>query len=188
MDHRGRLLVFEEAPAEDTGIVLHVKSTLRPMLLNPLYMGKSIVIIGDPAGEFKGDQFEVNNFRVLNQLGFKYAFPAPTNDVELRIQAVEYFMGISIDGGPGLMISERGCPNLIAALNGGYRYTKTKDGISKPKPDKNESSHVADALEYVCLMARSANAYSWVENNTRSEIRRREALERRGRMPSNAWT
>jgi hypothetical protein len=30
VDHRGRLLIFEEAPAEDTGIVLHVKSTLRP--------------------------------------------------------------------------------------------------------------------------------------------------------------
>ena len=188
VDHRGRLLVIQEAPAEDTGIVLHVKSTLRPMMMNPLYMGKTIAVIGDPAGQFKNDQWESNNFKVLNQLGFKYAFPAPTNDVELRIQAVEYFLGLSIDGGPGLMISERGCPNLIAALNGGYRYTKTKDGISKPKPDKNESSHVADALEYVCLMARSSSAYSWVEGETRTEIRRRDAQERRGRMPSQAWT
>jgi Terminase large subunit, T4likevirus-type, N-terminal len=188
VDHRGRLLIFEEAPAEDTGIALHVKSTLRPILMNPLYVGRPIVIIGDPAGKARESNFEINNFEVLNKLGFKHVFPAPTNDIELRIQAVEYFLGLSIDGGPGILISELGCPNLIAALNGGYRYSKTKEDVSKPKPDKNESSHVVDALQYVCLMARSAGAYDWVEGNTRSEIRRRETLERRGRMPVQAWT
>jgi hypothetical protein len=188
VDHRGRLLVLKECPAEDVGIVLHVKSTLRPALMDPLYISKPIVIIGDPSGEYRPDNFEINNFKVLNNLGFKYAFPAPTNDIELRIQAVEYFLGASVDGGPALLISEYGCPNLIAALNGGYRYSKTKQGQSKPVPDKNESSHICDALQYACLVARSAGAYEWVEGNTRSEIRRREARERRGHMPVRAWT
>jgi hypothetical protein len=188
LDHRGRLLVLAEAPAEDVGIDLHIKSTLRPMLANPLYMGKPIVIIGDPSGAFKRDQYEFDNFKLLNRLGFKYAFPAPTNDIELRIQAVEYFFGLTIDGGPGIIISEYGCPNLIAALNGGYRYSKTRDGVSKPKPDKNESSHVADALECVCLVARSPVAYDWVNVHTKSELQRAERLRQRGRMPSAAWT
>jgi len=37
-------------------------------------------------------------------------------------------------------------------MSGGYRYTKTKDGNLKPKPDKDDKegfSHVADDLQYV---------------------------------------
>jgi hypothetical protein len=188
LDHRGRLLVLAEAPATDVGLDLHIKSTLRPMLANPIYLGKPVVIIGDPSGRFRRDQYEYDNFHMLNKLGFRYAYPAATNDIELRIQAVEYFFGMSIDGGPGILISERGCPNLIAALNGGYRYSKTKEGQSKPVPDKNDSSHVADALQYACLTARSPIAYDWVSTRSRADMRREERLRTRGRMPASAWT
>ena len=188
LDHRGRLLVLQECPAEDIGIALHVKSTLRPALMNPLYMGKSMVVIGDPAGQYRPDNLEINNFQVLAQMGFKHAYPAPTNDVELRIQAVEFFLGLSIDGGPGILISEYGCPNLIVALNGGYYYARTKSGESKAKPEKNESSHVVDALQYVCLVARSGVAYDWIQSDTRADIRRREARERRNKVSTLAWT
>jgi hypothetical protein len=40
-------------------------------------------------------------------------------------------------------------------LVGGYRYTRTKDGALRPKPEKNDPegySHVADALQYVALI------------------------------------
>ena len=145
-------------------------------------MGKPVVIIGDPSGAFKRDQYEFDNFKLLNNLGFRYAFPAPTNAIELRIQAVEYFLGLNIDGGPGILISELGCPNLIAALNGGYRYSKTRDGVSRPVPDKNESSHVIDALQCVCLVARSPMAYDWVNVHTKSEFQRAEMRRQRGSM------
>jgi hypothetical protein len=40
-------------------------------------------------------------------------------------------------------------------MAGGYRFTKTKQGALKPKPDKDDPegfSHVADCLQYVCLV------------------------------------
>ena len=79
---------------------------------------------------------------MLNQLGFKYAFSF-TNDIELCIKQLS--IRLSIDGGPGLMIS--GWVALQIAAYGRYRYTKLKTG-GQPVPDKNESSQVADALEY----------------------------------------
>jgi hypothetical protein len=49
-----------------------------------------------------------------------------------------------------------GCPNLIRALNGMYRFSKTQMGTTKPLPDKTHPwSDVADALQYVCLSLNS---------------------------------
>jgi hypothetical protein len=38
-------------------------------------------------------------------------------------------------------------------MGGGYRFAKTRSGARKPSPDKNEFSHIADALQYACLAA-----------------------------------
>jgi hypothetical protein len=45
--------------------------------------------------------------------------------------------------------------HLRRALNGAYRWRKLKGtAIDRydPEPDKNEASHIADALQYVALM------------------------------------
>jgi hypothetical protein len=138
VDHRGRLLVLQEVIAEDTGLELHVDRALRPILLSERFMGRAVGLID-----------EETSFDALKRLGFA-AFPAPTNDIDPRLRAVEQWLmrrdGVLIDG--------TNCPTLVRALSGGYRYAKTRAGLRKPTPTKSHPySDIVDAFQYVCLIA-----------------------------------
>lgn len=152
LDHRGRLLVLEEVVAEDIGLELHIERSLRPTLMKERYLGKSIAVIGDPSGIAKSSIYEENSFDVMKRMGFM-AFPAPTNELSARLRAVEAFLLAQREGGPAFLIDGKRCPSLVRGLNGGYRFAKTRAGVRKPAPDKNEYSHIADALQYACLAA-----------------------------------
>lgn len=155
VDHMGRVLVHEEVPATNVGLEKHVNEHLRPRLFSDKYLGLKIAVVGDPAGVAKGNIAEESCFDALKRLGFP-AFPAPTNDIEPRLRAVESLLGRQVNAGPALMINGKGCPMLARALGGGYRFTKTKQGALRAVPDKNDKegfSHVVDCLQYVCLVA-----------------------------------
>lgn len=152
IDHKGRLLVLAEATAADIGLENHIQKTLRPMLGSARFLGRPVAMIGDPAGRSKSSIYEETTFDVLKRLGFP-AYPAPTNDIDARLRAVEAFLLAQRDGGPAILFDKRACPTLIRAMSGGYRFARTRDGKTKPKPDKNEYSHIADALQYACLAA-----------------------------------
>ena len=153
MDHMGRLLVHKEVAATNIGLDKHVKEKLIPTLVNQ-FTGYRVVLIGDPSGVAKGNVSEESMFDALKRLGLA-AFPAPTNDIEKRIMAVEALLARQTHGGPSLIISRTGCPLLCRAMAGGYRYKKKRDGALKPKPDKDDPegfSHVADDLQYIALV------------------------------------
>jgi hypothetical protein len=149
-DHKGRLLVLEEVEAEDIGLELHISRSLRPKLQQPRYMGRPMVIIGDPSGRSKDSLYEETSFDMLKRLGFM-AFPAPTNDIDSRLRAVDTWLMRQADGGAAIVFDKSRCPQLVRAMNGGYRYAKTRLGMRKPLPDKNEYSQMVDALQYACL-------------------------------------
>jgi hypothetical protein len=150
-DLQGRLLVLEEVIAEDIGLELHVTKQLKPRLYQERYMGRQFAAVGDPSGIAKGNFLEETSFDVLMRLGIP-AFPASTNHVDPRILAVETLLLQQRDGGPALIIDEQRCPTLVRALNGAYRFGKTKAGVTKPLPEKlHPWSDVADCLQYVCL-------------------------------------
>ncbi|MCK1742191.1 terminase [Bradyrhizobium sp. 139] len=152
LDHKGRLLVLQEVIAEDIGLELHIEKALRPALFSERYLGRAMAMVGDPSGVSKSSIYEESTFDVLKRLGFN-AFPAPTNDLDPRLRAVDAFLLAQRDGGPAMLIDRDRCPVLIRGLAGGYRYAKTRSGQRKPVPDKNEFSHVIDALQYACLAA-----------------------------------
>lgn len=149
-DHRGRLLVLEEVIAEDIGLELQLQRAIKPVLLQERYLGRPVVIVGDPAGTQRSTMYEETSFDMVKREGFM-AYPAPTNSIDKRIASVEGLLLSARDGGPAVLIDSGRCPKLIAALDFGYRYGRTKAGERKPKPDKNEYSHVADAFQYACL-------------------------------------
>lgn len=151
-DKMGRLLVLGECTATDMGLENALLNLLKPLLMNPRYLGHAVVIVGDPAGMAKSSLYEVTSFDVLKSHGF-VAYPAPTNDIEPRIAAVDAFLLQQRQGGPAFLIDGDHCPTLVKALGGGYRYAKTKAGVRKPTPDKNEFSHIMDALQYAALAA-----------------------------------
>jgi hypothetical protein len=152
MDARGRLLVLEEVIATDIGLQGHIEANLRPVLLKPEYMGLPIIIIGDPSGRNKSTLYEESEFDLLRRMGFK-VLPAPTNDLDPRLRAVEAWLLKQYDGKGAILFDRLKCPTIIRGLAGGYRYAKTRNGTRKPLPDKNDYSHPIDALQYACLVA-----------------------------------
>lgn len=184
LDHMGRFLLHEEIPATNIGLEKHVNEKLRPRLWSDKYSGNRIIVVGDPSGIAKGTVSEESCFDALKRLGLP-CFPAPTNDIEPRLRAVEALLGRQVNGGPALVFSAAGCPFLIRAMSGGYRFTKTKQGALRTVPEKNDPegfSHVCDALQYGCLV---------VHGGLVEEFARRLNPRRRRMQPkitSAAWT
>ena len=151
-DHLGRIIVHEEVPANNIGLEKHCQEALRGKLLQSKYMNCKIALVGDPSGVAKSTHSEETSFELLGRLGFP-CFPAPTNDLDPRLRAVESFLGRHTNGGPSMLINRECCPKLIRALDGGYRFEFAKvNGLRRPVPKKDEFSHVADALQYACLV------------------------------------
>lgn len=180
-DHMGRLIVHAEVGAENIGLEKHVNEHLKPRLLSEKFFGTKVAVVGDPSGIAKGTIAEESCFDALKRMGLP-AFPAPSNDIEPRLRAVEALLLRQTNGEPTLVINKKECPTLVRALDGGYRYGKTKAGQRKTQPDKNEFSHVADALQYACMVAHGGLI---------GEISRRlmpRSASKRPSMSSAAWT
>lgn len=153
-DHLGRLIVHEEVAGTNIGLEQHVMQNLKPRLFRDCYLGYKFAVVGDPAGIAKDSISEESPFDALKRLGLP-AIPAPTNDIEPRLRAVEALLVRQVLGGPALAINRGGCPMLCRAMGGGYRFTKTKLGGLRNIPEKNDPegySHVADCLHYAALV------------------------------------
>lgn len=183
VDHMGRLLVHEEIPATNIGLEKHIDQNLIPRLMQK-YMGMKVMVIGDPSGVAKSNISEESCFNVLSRKGLPN-MPAPTNDIDPRLRAVEALLGRQVNRGPALMVSRAGAPFLIRAMAGGYRFTKTKAGALRVVPEKNDPegySHVADCLQYAALIA---------HGNLAIEIARRlrpRSTNRKTKISAAAWT
>ena len=183
MDHLGRLIAHEEVPGTNVGLEKHINQSLRPRLYSGKYLGFKVALVGDPSGIAKGTIGEESCFEALQRLGFP-AFPAPTNDIEPRLRAVEQMLGRQVNGGPALMISRTGAPFLCRAMSGGYRFTKKKTGALRTVPDKDDKegfSHVADDLQYVACV---------VTGGIVPDITRRlqPRVKKRARVSAAGWT
>lgn len=108
----------------------------------------------DPAGVRRSEADENTCMLELKKAGFDSIRPGPV-DWESRRAAVERFIMSVTKEGPGLYVSEKGCPLLAEGLNGGYRYpdSYTDTEPDKARPIKDRYSHPADALQYVCYGA-----------------------------------
>jgi hypothetical protein len=184
LNMQGQLMVLEEVPAVDIGLEQHVKQNLYPVLLNERYLGRPIVVVGDPSGVARDSIFEINCFDLLKSMGLP-AERAPTNDIEPRLRAVEHFLVRQIAGRGAIIIDRHRCPMLVQGMNGGYRYSKTKDDVARSLPDKNKWSHVNDCLQYVALIAGSMGAYQWLLGRV---ISTRTKRPKRPRVSSLGWT
>jgi hypothetical protein len=180
-DHKGRLLVLEEIIAEDIGLELQLQRAIKPTLMQERYVGRSVIIVGDPAGNQRSTLYEETSFDLIKRHGL-IAYPAPTNDINKRINAIESWMLAARDGGPALVIDKERCPTLIRALSGGYRYARTRSGQRKPLPDKNEYSHIVDAFQYACVAAHGGMT-DMIANRMRNRSR-----AARPKVNSTAWT
>lgn len=149
---RGQVRVLKEYVAEDIGIRTFAKMIVIPRLaIDFPYCKVSDDGQGDPAGA-AGDQImeELSCIGELNALGLPTE-PANTNDPDVRISSVRYFLNTMIDGQPAFLIDRQGCPVLLKGFMSGYHFRRMSisgDARYQDKPNKNKYSHPHDALQY----------------------------------------
>jgi hypothetical protein len=71
-------------------------------------------------------------------------------DIKKRIQGVTKYLTSNVRSMPKLLIDAEMCPTLVEGFDGGYHYPYAKDGQVKDQPEKNQHSHIMDALQMVC--------------------------------------
>jgi hypothetical protein len=147
----GQLQVFDEFVSEDLGAVNFAR-LLRQKIASE-YPGRSVRGWGDPAGEGRSQVDERTPFDVVKEAGLPVD-PAPTNDPRRRQEAVSGLLGrLTLTGEPAIIIDPK-CRVLRKGFLGGYarrRVAVSGEDRFKDEPDKNQFSHVADALQYLCV-------------------------------------
>ena len=172
---RGQLLVLDELTSRDMGIRQFATNVVRPFIAAN-FGGLDLLSVGDPAGQQRAQTDERTCFDVLKELGLP-TMPARSNAFMARREAVAGFLGRMVDGKPGFLLSPS-CKALRKGFLGRYHYPRLMTSLAatyKDTPEKNEFSHVHDALQYAALLAEGGQA-------KRSGV----AAKRRRHMPADA--
>ena len=169
---RGRWFLQSEVVAVDMGIVRFAE-VLRHELSPRFAAASDVIIYGDPAGDFRAQTDESTPFHILRGAGLR-AFPAPSNSVDLRLEAVSSQLTKMVEGKPALLIDRR-CPQLIKGFEGGYAYKRMEVSGERyaDKPDKNMFSHVHDAAQYLFLGAGEGRALMSTQKAARPVVAKR---------------
>jgi hypothetical protein len=151
---RGHLRVLKEYNAEDMGIRTFAKSVVIPGLERDFPYCKVGESEADPSGA-NGDTImeELSCIGELCSLGIK-TNEASTNDIDVRIGSVRYFLNTMVDGKPAFLLSRNGCPILHKGFINGYHFKRVNianEDRHQDKPNKNKYSHPHDAMQYVCM-------------------------------------
>ena len=149
--HSGRWIVFHEIIGKDMGAIRFAE-ILKREISKHQWDKLTFKFIGDPAGNQMAQVSEHTPFMMLRAAGIS-AYPAPTNDISVRVEAVESVINRMSDGLPSITVSPT-CTSLISGFEGGYQYKRMYymgNERYEEKPDKNRFSHCHDALQYAFL-------------------------------------
>lgn len=109
---------------------------------------------GDPAADYASDQGESTYLDIIrNETRIPWA-PSPCkNDLTIRTEEVRQRLILPIDADQRALMISPECRTLRKGFNSGYRYRRMQVANERyeDKPDKNEFSHVHDALQYLCV-------------------------------------
>ena len=148
-DMHGTVLCLREITTEDMHLPAFLEKMLIP-ILKEYYGSSRVFFVGDPAGNARTALSDENCFDVLKSYDLA-AIPAPTNDPTSRINAVDKLLLRNNANGRALLVDPDTCPGLTRGFIRDYRFKKKRDGDLTPHPDKNDASHIHDALQYAAL-------------------------------------
>lgn len=145
----GGIRIIKEITPTDVSLEDFLDTYIIPTL-NSEFANMRYYIVGDPAGGGRSANDKRTPFIVLKQRNL-YGVPAITNSFLPRKEAVDYFLNRT----EGLLISSD-VTMIREGFLGQYAYGRLigSRGQYKPTPDKNEHSHVMDAVQYLCLFVR----------------------------------
>lgn len=164
LNDRGQLRVLEEVIGDNTYMTEFFDCQVKPRLVNEYGWGNGLRLyaVGDPSGDFRKDTDGTTAALVLRERGVP-VIPCLTNAISPRIEAVRLLLSKRSDGRtPDLMISGK-CKVLREGFLGNYRFAPMKGFTTtrmRELPEKNEYSHVHDALQYAAHLIANPNDYS----------------------------
>ena len=156
---RGRILMLKEYVAEDMGIRTFAQNVVLPALPVDFPYNKIGESAADPSGNAgDGIMEELSCIGELNSLGIK-TIGANSNEIEVRVGSVRYFLNTMIDGQPALQLNRDKCPVLRKGFVNGYHFKRLSvsgDERYQDKPNKNRFSHIHDATQYILMQFASS--------------------------------
>lgn len=145
----GGVVLLDELTPSDESLEEFLDSYLLP-LLSSKYSNMTYHVVGDPAGRGRSGLDKRTPFTVCAERNLRAA-PAITNSFVPRKEAIDFFLNRT----NGLLLASH-LTMLREGFLGQYAYSRligTRDQ-HKPTPDKNDHSHIMDALQYFCLFVR----------------------------------
>lgn len=148
-ENGGKWAQVDELYGEGMGLEAFLDQLIIPLLRNR-YTTCPVVVSCDPANA-RDSYTGLAPSTHLKNAGLEVFMPK-TNDPKTRQRAVSSMLNKNIGG---IIISPH-CTFTIQAMQGGYRFKKTKvlgaiTAAYSPTPDKNEFSHIADAVQYMAM-------------------------------------
>jgi hypothetical protein len=152
-DAWGRWLVMSELVTFDVGASAFGRAIKRH--LSTHYPGCPLAgAWGDPIGAKRAaaDDDTRTMFQIIAAAGVSFRAAPGNNELIMRRESVAAPLMRHVDGKPGLIIN-RECLKLRAGMSGKYNFKRVaqRGDTFADKPDKNEYSHVCEALQYVML-------------------------------------
>lgn len=142
-----RWILFDEFIGEDISAVDFAPQL--KLYLDKNYPGYTFKGWGDPSGDSKGQGTDDTPFKIVRAAGIP-CYPTVTNNPSLRRAALEKPMiEMCMDGKPRFIILPK-AKMARKGLQGGfcYRRVMTTGERYTDEPDKNEYSHIVEAVEY----------------------------------------
>lgn len=142
-----RLFIYHELTASDLDLD-HFAPEVRRVSLEWFPNCRKWFDIVDPAGFIRSQQDKRQNVNILRDALHTKPIPGVKGIVDRR-RAVTRLLRENRRGNPALLVDPV-CKMLIDGFIGGYHYAYSKYGQLKDEPEKNEYSHIHDALQYLC--------------------------------------
>lgn len=146
----GQMIILDEICSFNTSIQEFAEDHIWPMIRNK-YSKFTFEIKVDPAARNRSANDKRSAMDILVRAGLPVRL-AKTNEPLARREAVNYFLRKK----DGMLLSGPECSMLRKGFISEYKYEKknSSDAFArnyKDKPEKNEYSHVHDALQYAAL-------------------------------------
>lgn len=154
MTMQGQLRVLAELSGESIGVQRFIRDYFKPFITLK-FPGFGLVMTGDPAGSQRSQTTEQTCYGILEEEGFSCE-AAATNDFAARREAVAWFLTHLSGNGPAFLL-DSSCKLLRRGFIRTYAYRKLRKSTADEfadRPEKNEYSHVHDALQYLALYLR----------------------------------
>lgn len=147
----GKWCVLDELYAEGEGFEVFLHGMLIP-LLRTRYANNRVIAAIDPSNQRDSWQAITPRQR-LEDIGIE-TVTEYSNAPKSRIQTVEYMLNLDYGG---LLVSPT-CEMLIRGFTHEYKYRRLRASgtlgaaVYTPTPEKNDVSHIHDALQYAALL------------------------------------